>query len=34
MKITAIKMSGIKVKQDKERSILQELERQNENYRY
>ena len=34
MKITAIKMSGIKVKQDTERSIWQELERQNEDYRY
>ena len=34
MKITGIKMSGIKVKLDTERSIMQELERQNEVYRY
>ena len=34
MKITGIKMSGIKVKLDTERSIRQELERQNEDYRY
>ena len=34
MKITGIKMSDIKVKLDTERSIRQELERQNEDYRY
>ena len=34
MKITGIQKSGIKVKLDTERSIRQELERQNEDYRY
>ena len=34
MKITGIKISGIKVKLDTERSIRQEMERQNEYYRY
>ena len=33
MKITGNKMSGIKVKLDRERSIRQELENQNEDYR-
>ena len=33
MKITGIKMSGMKVKQDTERSIWQELERLNEDWR-
>ena len=33
MKISGNKMPGIKVKLDTERSIRQELERQNEDYR-
>ena len=34
MKITDNKMSDIRVKLDTERSIRQELDRQNEDYRY
>ena len=34
MKITCNKIAGIKVELDTERSIRQELERQNEDYRY
>ena len=34
MKITCNKMADIKVKLDIDRSIRQELERQNEDYRY
>ena len=34
MKFTGIKMSDIKVKLDTERCMRQELERQNEDYRY
>ena len=34
MKITSNQMSGIKVKLDTERSIRQELESRNEDYRY
>ena len=34
MKITGIKISGIEVNLDTESSIRQDMERQNEDYRY